>query len=145
MDAEPSAPAWLLAGVTLSAAAVFDVRQRRIPNRLIAFAAGAALLLGIALGELACALAGAAAAILPVGLPNLVRPGSVGAGDVKLAGVLGGFLGVLHVLFAVAAGVAAASAYLALSRTAGRIADPGPEIPLAPFLFAGLAVTAAFA
>jgi leader peptidase (prepilin peptidase)/N-methyltransferase len=88
-----------LAAASIALAAI-DLETRRLPNAIVvpaamagalAFVAAAALttdwsaLLGAALGGLV--LSGFYA------LPALVRPGSMGMGDVKLAGVLGLFLG----------------------------------------------------
>jgi leader peptidase (prepilin peptidase) / N-methyltransferase len=75
--------------------ALIDVEHRVIPNRLTALGALLALCLGTALdpsGEPERLIAGAAAggALL---LAALAYPGGMGMGDVKLAGVMGLFLG----------------------------------------------------
>lgn len=83
------------AGLVLVAVAGswYDVRERRIPNRLTA----AGLLLALALGlfqgggGLAAAAAGAVLGLV-VGLPVFLL-GGLGGGDVKLLAVMGAFLG----------------------------------------------------
>ena len=92
------------AGIALSVAlilllvpaALIDLEHRIIPNRLTAAGALLALGLGTALdpaGEPTRLIAGAAAGGFLL-LAALAYPGGMGMGDVKLAGVMGLFLGV---------------------------------------------------
>ncbi|MDT8342497.1 MAG: prepilin peptidase, partial [Longimicrobiales bacterium] len=78
---------------TLGTAAVTDLRERRIPNRVTVLGAGAALALAAAEtgGLPTAALLGLGAALL-VTFP-LFALGALGAGDAKLAAVVGAFLG----------------------------------------------------
>jgi len=74
-------------------AALIDVEYRIIPNSLTALGAVLALVIGLALdpsGEPARLIAGAGGFLL---LAALAYPGGMGMGDVKLAGVMGLFLG----------------------------------------------------
>ena len=76
-------------------AALIDFEHRIIPNRITAPGAVLALVLGTALdpaGEPARLIAGAAAGGFLL-LAALAYPGGMGMGDVKLAGVMGLFLG----------------------------------------------------
>ena len=76
-------------------AALIDLEHRIIPNRITALGAVLALVLGLALdpaGEPARLIAGAAAGGFLL-LAALAYPGGMGMGDVKLAGVMGLFLG----------------------------------------------------
>ena len=97
---------WLLAGISVPLAAT-DLRTRRLPNALVlpaypalllALGAGAVLAhtgpkdAGLAAGR---ALLGAIALAAAFGALHALRPGGLGAGDVKLAGVLGLALGAL--------------------------------------------------
>jgi leader peptidase (prepilin peptidase)/N-methyltransferase len=81
--------AWL--GV---AAGAVDVLRRRLPNALTVPAIPAGLLLLAPIGPAAVArgVAGAAVGLSAYGALHLVRPASLGAGDVKLAGSLGAVL-----------------------------------------------------
>src|SRR4051794_40244465 len=79
----------------LAAVTVTDLRERLIPNRVLALAIAIGLPL-IAIpdpralpGRLGAALAGAAAFLVIA----LCRPGAFGLGDVKLIGTMGLFLG----------------------------------------------------
>lgn len=86
---------WLLVGL----AAVWDVSQRRIPNRLVVIG----LLLGAAfqtqssgIAGLGLALLGAATGLALLILPFVLRV--MGGGDVKLTMLCGAFLGWLGVI-----------------------------------------------
>jgi leader peptidase (prepilin peptidase)/N-methyltransferase len=89
---------------------IIDLEHRIIPNRLTAAGAVLALVLGTALdpaGEPERLIAGAAAGGFLL-IAALAYPGGMGMGDVKLAGVLGLFLGravASAILIALVAGV----------------------------------------
>jgi leader peptidase (prepilin peptidase)/N-methyltransferase len=145
-------PAFLVlagAGVLL---AVIDVRHRLLPNRVLlpAFGAGALLLTGAAAltGDWSALLrAGAAAVVLfAVYLAlALISPRSLGMGDVKLAGLLGLYLGWLGwgVLVVGAAAGFAVQALLALVLLAGRRIGLHGELPFGPAMLLGAAVAIA--
>lgn len=101
-------PFWILAGAsaaTVAAAAVVDLRRRRIPNAITVPAMAAALLfhallpIGFGLGFSLAGLAVGAALLL---LPYLLGGG--GMGDIKLLAALGAWLGPFWVLVAFACG-----------------------------------------
>lgn len=126
--------------------ALIDLEHRIIPNKLTAL--GAVLALGIGVGldpsgepERLIAAAAAGGALL---LAALAYPGGMGMGDVKLAAVLGLFLGrdvASAMLIALLAGVLAGAVVIARrGATEGR----KTAVPFGPFLALG-AVVAVFA
>jgi leader peptidase (prepilin peptidase) / N-methyltransferase len=135
------------AGIALSAtlvlllvpAALIDLEHRIIPNRLTAVGAVLALALGIALdpaGEPGRLIAGAAAGGFLL-LAALAYPGGMGMGDVKLAGVMGLFLGSAvapALMIALLAGVLGGAAIMV--RKGARIARK-TAVPFGPFLALG--------
>jgi leader peptidase (prepilin peptidase)/N-methyltransferase len=129
--------------VTVAAAAVYvaallaiawvDLRERRVPNRIVLPAAAVVLALhtlGDPSPEWAIAAAAAFAFLL---VPAVVYPAGLGMGDVKLMLLLGAMLGE-NVLAAVLVGfVAAAVPSLVLLLTGRR----GTTFAFAPFLALG--------
>jgi leader peptidase (prepilin peptidase) / N-methyltransferase len=120
-------------------AAMIDLEHRIIPNRLTAAGAVLALGLGSALdpaGEPVRLIAGAAAGGFLLAAA-LAYPAGMGLGDVKLAGVMGLFLGAAvapALLIALLSGVALGTVILARRGThVGR----KTAIPFGPFLALG--------
>jgi len=123
----------LLATVTVT-----DLRSRLVPDRAL-LAAGVVALVAVTLAEsgelperLLCAL-GAGGFLLAAAL---LRPDGMGLGDVKLAGVLGLYLGgavVTALLVAFAAGALAGVAIVSARGWEAR----SRAIPFAPFLALG--------
>ena len=126
--------------------ALIDFEHRVIPNKLTALGALLALGLGTALdpsGEPGRLIAGAAAggALL---FAALAHPGGMGMGDVKLAGVMGLFLGAAvapAILIALLAGVLVGA--LVIARKGAR-AGRKTAVPFGPFLALG-SIVAVFA
>ncbi len=122
----------------LIAVAGIDLEHRIVPNRILAPAAvfglvGAAV---IDPGDLPELLIAGGAAFLGLLLAALAYPSGMGMGDVKLAGVMGLFLGVSvapALLVAFASGTAGGIAVLV--REGGSARKKG--IPFAPFLALG--------
>ncbi|GAA0440971.1 A24 family peptidase [Leifsonia naganoensis] len=128
------------------ALAVIDIDTHTLPNRIVlpAYAIGGALL-GTALileGEwsrLVSAAVGCAAAFLFYLVLALARPGGMGFGDVKLAGVLGLYLGSLG-WAQLAIGVFAAfvlGGVFGIALTVTRRATRTSGIPFGPWMLAG--------
>jgi leader peptidase (prepilin peptidase) / N-methyltransferase len=142
----PELPAYLyLAGVGV-ALAVIDLEHRRLPNSLTlpSYAVGIGLL-GIAAlvrweGDAALrALGGMAALFAFYYLLALVNPGGMGYGDVKLAGVLGlylGWLGWAQVLLGTFLAFLV-SALTGLGLIAAGRATLKSALPFGPFMLAG--------
>lgn len=121
------------AGVLLATAALVDVHEYRLPNRLLAAAAVLVLLAAAAEGGLGRSLVGA---LLAGGLLLVVRLArSVGMGDVKMAAVVGA--GAVH-QHLVAAPVAVAVA--ALVAAGGGVLLGRARLPMGPSLWLGWAV-----
>jgi leader peptidase (prepilin peptidase) / N-methyltransferase len=119
--------------------ALIDLDHRIIPNRLTALGAVAALAIGLATdldGVPQQLIAGAAAGGFLL-LAALARPGGMGMGDVKLAGMLGLFLGrevAVALLVALLAGSAVGVAIM-VRKGAGE--GRRTTIPFGPFLALG--------
>jgi len=127
-------------------AALIDLEHRIIPNRITALGAVLALLIGVVLdptGEPERLIAGAAAGGFLL-LAALAYPGGMGMGDVKLAGVMGLFLGApvaVAILIALVSGVLVGA--LVIARKGTRVGRK-TAVPFGPFLALG-ALVAVFA
>jgi leader peptidase (prepilin peptidase)/N-methyltransferase len=97
-----AAVAGVAVGMLAVAAGGPDVRERRIPNRVVVAGLAAAVVITVAVaagGDRAVAGSVLGGAALAGGLLltlHLLRPAALGFGDVKLAGVLGALVGVVH-------------------------------------------------
>jgi leader peptidase (prepilin peptidase)/N-methyltransferase len=132
-----------LAAASIALAAI-DLDTRRLPNAIV----GPTALVGLAAFVAAALLtgqwmplAGAALGALAYGafyaIPAFVKPGALGMGDVKLAAVLGGFLGFLGIqywLVGVIVGALVAGLVGAALLAAGR---RGATVALGPWLLVG--------
>ncbi len=126
--------------------AVVDLRIHVVPNELVLMMAGLGVLLQLALFgplRLLSALA-AVAALLAIFLllMGLLGSGTVGAGDIKLAGAMGLALGYPHVLYALVGMGAALAVYCAAGFAAKKLTLRS-FLPFAPFLMAGMAAALA--
>jgi leader peptidase (prepilin peptidase)/N-methyltransferase len=130
--------------VWLAVLSCYDVRQRRLPNRLTLPGAGVILLAAVGTGRGSPALAGAAALTGVYLLVHLVMPAAMGAGDVKLAIGLGGLANCFgfEVWFLAALAAPLLTALLgAVAMVRGVRAVPhGPSMCLATAGAAGLAL-----
>ncbi len=131
------AQAWLLGGGLV--AAVYDLRERRVPNAVIVALLAAWPLFGI--GEPGGWWARGLAGFTLVGLPllALALTAGLGMGDVKLGAVMGLYLGPGRGLLVVAAGTVAGGLVHAILVLLGRRtwAGRGSEVAFAPFLTLG--------
>ena len=131
------AQAWLLGGGLV--AAVYDLRERRVPNAVIVALLAAWPLFGI--GQPGGWWARGLAGFTLVGLPLLMLAltSGLGMGDVKLGAVMALYLGPGRGLLAVAAGTVAGGLVHALLVLLGRRTwtGRGSEVPFAPFLTLG--------
>jgi leader peptidase (prepilin peptidase)/N-methyltransferase len=119
--------------------ALIDLERQLIPNAITAPAAVVAIVLGTALdpgGEVERLIAGAAAGTFLL-LAVLAYPRGMGMGDVKLAGVLGLFLGravAPALLVALVSGVVVGGVVMA---RVGVAAGRKTKVPFGPFLALG--------
>ena len=126
--------------------ALIDLDTHRLPNAIVLPSYGVgAVLLGVSAlltgdaGALVSAVVGAAALFAFYLVLALVRPGGMGFGDVKLAGVLGLFLGFLG-WSTLAVGAFAAfllGGLYAIALLAARRTERGGGIPFGPWMLAG--------
>ena len=138
-DDTPKLVLGLLLVTLLVPIALIDLDHQIIPNKLTAPAAVVAVALGFALdpaGEPERLIAGAAAGGFFL-LAVLAYPRGMGMGDVKLAGVLGLFLGAtVGVALAVAFTVGVAVSVVVLAKL-GVAAGRKAKVPFGPFLALG--------
>ncbi|MCW2700254.1 MAG: peptidase prepilin type [Blastococcus sp.] len=142
-------PAYLFLAGSAVLLAVIDLQHHKLPNRVVlpSIAVGAVLLTGAAAGEQAwpalLRAGGAGTVLFAVYLVlALISPRSLGMGDVKLAALLGLYLGWLGwgaVVLGAAAGFAV-QALVALVLLAGRRVSLRGELPFGPAMLLGAAV-----
>ena len=134
-----------LAAVSISLALI-DLDTHRLPDRIVlpAYVVGGGLLTVIAVlnadgGGLLRALIGGAAAFFLYLVLGLVKPGAMGFGDVKLAGLLGLYLGWVgwSALVVGVFGGFVVGGILALSLLVTRRISVGGGIPFGPSMLAG--------
>lgn len=134
----------LVALVATVAAAVPDIRERRIPNAIVVVGLIAAAVLAVGGGRWTDALAGGALGVMLVSLPRLAGPAAVGAGDIKLAGVVGLAVGVPGVVVTVGIAVAVVTPVVAV-RAVRRAETRDRTLPFALYLAFGVTGYAAVA
>lgn len=138
----------ILTGILLSVISFFDIRERRIPDRLTA------LLFGLGCVQFYVLWADVPpdgshvrfflhyffAAFLVSGLLaalTFLAPGSFGGGDIKLMAAAGWMLGVRAVMQSFAAAVWMCGAYILVQMARGKLSRKS-ELPFGPFLCAGI-------
>jgi leader peptidase (prepilin peptidase) / N-methyltransferase len=143
-DQRSLVPGLLLCALLVGITAV-DLRFRIIPNRLVAVGvvAGFGLTLAISPGRWLELLLGASLATVFLFAAAVVSPGGLGMGDVKLAGMLGAFLG-SAVAVALAAGLFAAALPSVFLLARGGRSARGMTLALGPFLALGGVVALLF-
>ena len=126
--------------VLLLAIALVDIKSRLIPNIWLLIAAMVALPIVISMEYLLPGILGACVGFGSLSLLYLAAPSKVGAGDVKLAGLIGFMVGYpmvfLSLLLAGSIGAFALIALVALKRI--KVSE---SIPYAPFLCSGAIIS----
>ena len=122
--------------------AVVDIKHRLVLNGMIVPASALVLLsrLVSSVDVLALGLLGAVMGLFPFLLTALLKPSSLGGGDVKLAAFVGLALGFPQVLWALALGILSGGIVSSLLLLSQRW-RPSDHIPYAPFICFG-AITA---
>jgi leader peptidase (prepilin peptidase)/N-methyltransferase len=143
--------AYAVLAVTLAALVLVDLAVLRLPDRILGPASLAffALLTLAALGSgewsrLGRALLAALVLLVGYCMLAVARPAGLGLGDVKLAGLLGGFLGWLgwsETLMGTLAAFAVGGLCTALLLVTGRVGRGG-ELPFGPSMVVGALVGA---
>lgn len=121
--------------------ATIDLEHRRVLNVVLAPAVAGALILAalqspLALG--AALLSGLGGFVIFLAV-NLLRPGAIGAGDVKLAGTIGVIAGFPQVIVALAIGMIAGGVGAAILMAGGRVSRKG-TLAYAPYLSLGASI-----
>jgi len=142
---DPVVPAFLLFGAALVAVAAIDLELRIIPKRIVwpVFAAGALMIAAAAWwdrdpGRILLALGGAVAAFAVFFVIHFISPRGMGFGDVRLAALVGLFLGWLgwgHVALGLFGGFLLGSIAGVAALMAGR--SRKSALPFGPFMAAG--------
>jgi leader peptidase (prepilin peptidase)/N-methyltransferase len=146
-------PAFVLLALTATPLVLIDFEQHRLPNRLVLVAGvGAGVLLSVAalvrhdLDSWLGAVEGAAAVFTVLLVLALAAPRSFGLGDVKLGGVLGGYLGWFgwsYVYYGIFAGFLL-GAVVAIVLLATRRASLKTAMAFGPMLITGTLLVLAF-
>ncbi len=131
----------LVASIFFLLVALVDLRHRLVPDAMVIPAVLVALAAQLAAspGALVGALIGGVFGLAPFLATALVKPGGMGGGDVKLAGLVGLTLGFPQVMWGLTVAVMAGgivSFLLLLSREW----ELGDHLPYAPFLCLGVIV-----
>ncbi len=138
-------PGWALVGASalmcvMLLVAATDLEHQLIPNRVVYPALALAPLVAVAGGHTIWeSVAGAAVGFGLMAAPYLLTRGGMGAGDVKLAALIGAGTGFPEVLVALFAGVVAGGLVALVLLASGRRGRKD-AIPFGPFLAAGGAV-----
>lgn len=124
---------------------VIDVAHRWVPNVLLAWATLLALVISVVTGQprLNEALLGAVIGFGWFYLIAVLYPGGLGAGDVKLAGLVGLVTGFPGVVAALTVGILVGGIVAGILLITGRV-QRRSYIPYAPFLVAGAWVDLVF-
>jgi leader peptidase (prepilin peptidase)/N-methyltransferase len=146
-------PAFLVVMAAGTAISIVDLRERRIPNRMLLVAGptvAALLVAGLLLrgdpGAVLAVLVGAAALFLLYFVIALIVPAAMGMGDVKLAAVLGAALGAAGLTGWLAGllGAFVIGGIVSLIALATRRVTLRGSIPFGPWMVAGALVGLAF-
>ena len=127
--------------VYLLLVALVDLKHRLVPNALVLPAGVLVLVWRSVCGDcdILETLLGCAVGMWPFMMVAWLRPGTIGGGDVKLAGLIGLVAGFPYVLWPVCLAIVA-GAGTSIALLAARRATMASRMPYAPFLCAGALV-----
>ena len=132
----------IIFSIFLLAFALIDIRSRLIPNRLLLFAGMVTLcILGSSsMKLLVLGVAGGLFGLAFCGVFYLLCPNKIGAGDVKLSGLIGLMLGVPLIFLALLLAILMGGIVCMILVAFKRLKIKG-SIPYAPFLCSGAIVS----
>lgn len=142
IDSLPAVVSYAFFVAVLVAVSIIDLRSWIIPDKLLAFGlvAGAILLIWSRPLPFTSSLAGGIMGFLLMLLIALAAKGGMGGGDVKLAGLIGFYLGPAGCLIALFIAFVS-GAIAALSMVACRMKGLRDYLPYGPFLALGAVVS----
>jgi len=133
-----SRPLVLAVSVFLLLIALVDLKQRVVLNAMVAPAALAAVVAQwiVSPTDLVAALIGGVFGLAPFLATALVKPGQMGGGDVKLAGLLGLILGFPQILWGLTVAIITGGIVSLALLLSGKW-EPSDHLPYGPFLCLG--------
>jgi leader peptidase (prepilin peptidase)/N-methyltransferase len=133
-----SRPLVLAVSIFLLLVALVDLKHRVVLNAMVVPAAAVALVAQVIASprDLVVSLVGGAFGLAPFLVTALVKPGQMGGGDVKLAGLVGLILGFPHVLWALTVAIITGGivSLVLLMSSEWELTD---QVPYGPFLCLG--------
>lgn len=126
--------------IFLLAFAVIDIKTRLVPNKLLLVAGAVTIIWLFFTGSVVSGLLGGWVGFSLFGVIYLLSRGKVGAGDVKLAGLVGLMAGFPLVLLALLLALLTGSMVIGALLAFKRVKTTG-SIPYAPFLCSGGIIT----
>ncbi|HOE57360.1 MAG TPA: A24 family peptidase [Bacillota bacterium] len=129
----------------LTAASIVDIREHRIPDKLVLTGAIAGLILSSAgpPGGLLNSFVGGTSAVIIFLLIYCITRGGIGFGDVKLFGCTGVYLGLENVVSVMLIATVLSGLYGIVLICINRD-NKGRELPFAPFILIGTLVVIVF-
>jgi len=126
--------------IFLLAFAIIDIKTRLVPNKLLLVAGAVTIIWLFFTGTVVSGLQGGLTGFSLFGIIYLLSRGKVGAGDVKLVGLIGLMAGFPFVLLALLLALLTGSVVIGILLAFKRVKTTG-SISSAPFLCSGAIIT----